>query len=377
MRGLRVHITGSAARNCAGDLLRSAHSFIAPLADEIISRGGGLILGAGGEPRGKAGEPCIFDWTALAAITSTPDPAPDWPPLRSQRFIVVSTQSGLERIPVAHRDVWERFCIRSDVDVDVAPPGWRMAGIIRDRQVRRGDILVALGGGAGVENLAQSYVAEGKPVIPISTDLGSYSEDGSGGSRMLHVQAVSNPNSFFRLKKGSGSPSGRLLSLKLETKTSARALASDVVRLLSDLQPPTAFYVRLLDTSHADFPDVEEFFRNVVDPVVTKKGYCPDEIGGRPPKAAFINVDIFRSLHVAGLVVVDLTGVRPNCTMELGYALARQKRVIITAREGISLPFDPDKLPTHLWRTGMSTSDRIASFDRWFDRYYELPPLLE
>ena len=115
----------------------------------------------------------------------------------------------------------------------------------------------------------------------------------------------------------------------------------------------------------------------MVDPVIKNKGYSPDEMGGRTPSAAFMNEDIFRSLHLAGLVVVDLTGVRPNCAMELGYALARQKRVLIPAREGTSIPFDTDKLPTHLWNPGVDMDTRIAEFEKWFDRYYELPSLFD
>ena len=377
MRGLRVHITGSAANNCDGELLRSAHSFISSLTGEIIHSGGGLVLGAGGEPRGAAGEPCIFDWSALGRISEASDPAPDWPPLRPKRFVIVSTQSGLARIPADRYDIWESVRTRSDMDIRSRAPGWRMASMIRDRQLRRGDVLVALGGGAGVEHLAQSYVANGKPVIPIATDLGAYSQDGNGGSRLLHGKAVSEPDAFFRLKDGSGSTSGRLLSLRLVARTNYIALAADVVGLLSNLRRPTAFYVRLLNTAHPDYSDVEECFRSVIDPVVTNKGYSPDEVGSRPPSTAFINEDIFRSLQLAGLVVVDLTGVRPNCTMELGFALARRKRVIITAREGTSLPFDTDKLPTHLWRPGVRIDTRIAEFDQWFDRYYDLPPIFD
>jgi hypothetical protein len=63
--------------------------------------------------------------------------------------------------------------------------------------------------------------------------------------------------------------------------------------------------------------------------------------------------------------------------MELGYALARRRQVIITARQGTELPFDPDKLPTHLWKPGVEVDARVADFDQWFDRYYELPPIFE
>jgi hypothetical protein len=75
--------------------------------------------------------------------------------------------------------------------------------------------------------------------------------------------------------------------------------------------------------------------------------------------------------------VVDLTGVRPNCMMELGYALARRRRVVISAKKGTTLPFDEDKLPTYLWGNAGAYDDRIRSYRDWFDRYSELPPIVK
>ena len=181
MRGLRVHLAGSASAECDGELLDTAHSFVKTLTSEIVSRGGGLVLGAGEELIGNAGQPCVFDWSALEEIAELPDPASEWPALRSERFVVVATQAGLAKIPANRLDVWDSFRSRSDIDIDVAQPGWRMAGVIREAQVRRGDVLVILGGGAGVEHLAQLYAADGKPVIPIKSDLRSIRQDGMGG----------------------------------------------------------------------------------------------------------------------------------------------------------------------------------------------------
>ena len=90
-----------------------------------------------------------------------------------------------------------------------------------------------------------------------------------------------------------------------------------------------------------------------------------------------MNVEIFEALHRAGLVVVDLTGVRPSCTMELGYALARHRRVVISARKGTQLPFDNDKLPTYLWEDRGSRDERIRAYRDWFDRHIDLPPLVQ
>jgi hypothetical protein len=344
--------------------------------DEVIVRGAGLVVGVGSEPRGDIGEPCIFDWTALEVVADAPDPAPEWPPLRPQRFAVVASQRGLEKVPGNRAAIWDRCRNRSDFELDSAPPGWRMAGIIRERQVQRGDILVALGGGAGAEHLADLYSDEGKPVVPIYAKLGSLNNDGNGGSRFLHERALADSGAFFRLRDGAGGAAARLSALRLTSGADARDLAKQVADLLSALRPRPAFYVRLLATDHAEFSAVERFFREVVDPVVEERGFTPREMGRGRPEAAFMNVDIFEGLHRAGVVIVDLTGVRPNCTMELGYALARGRRVVISARKGTALPFDEDKLPTYFWDDLGTRDARIPAYRDWLDQNIELPPLV-
>jgi hypothetical protein len=93
--------------------------------------------------------------------------------------------------------------------------------------------------------------------------------------------------------------------------------------------------------------------------------------------AAFMNVEIFAGLHRGGLVVVDLTGVRPNCTMELGYALGRRRRYVISAEKGTKLPFDQDKLPTYFWYDGGTVDERRRAYRDWLDRHSELPPIVD
>lgn len=375
--GLRVHLSGSASRECDGDLLRVAQRYVRALSEELITRGGGLVLGVGGDPVGADGEPCLFDWTALEAVAAALDPAPLWPSLRPERFVVVASQRGLETIPPGRAGVWDLCVARSDFGLELAPPGWRMAGIIRERQVVRGDVLLVLGGGAGVEHLAELYRDEGKPVVPVYAELGALNNDGNGGSRFLHGRAVADINTFVRLRDGAGSAAARLTQLRLSADSEAAVLARRTADLLDDLRPRPAFYVRLLATSHADYDSVERFFREVVDIVVADRGLTPYEIGRGRPEAAFINVEIFDSLHRAGLVIVDLTGVRPNCMMELGYALGRSRRVVLSAKNGTQLPFDQDKLPTCLWDDTASPDERRADYRTWFDRYSELPPVVE
>ena len=64
---------------------------------------------------------------------------------------------------------------------------------------------------------------------------------------------------------------------------------------------------------------------------------------------AFLNVEIFARLHYSELVIVDITGLRPNCFIELGYALGREIPVIVTAQAGTHLPFDQGAIPTYFW----------------------------
>jgi hypothetical protein len=377
MPGLRIHVTGSASADCDADLLAQAHRLVRELTRQLMNSGSGLVLGAGAEPAGDTGLSCTFDWTALEVLAESPDPAPAWPALRSQRIVTIASQRGLEKIPEQRATIWEACLERSDFQLVVAPPGWRMAGIIRERQVQHGDMLLVLGGGAGAEHLAELYRDEGKPVIPIWTELGAYNEDGSGGSRALYEQALDTPTKFFALRAGVGSEAARLSSLRLASDTDPTSLAGEVASLIGDLKPPTAFFVRLLDTEEPDYAPVERFFREVVDHVVTDRGFTPLEMGRGKPEAAFMNVEIFAALHRASLVIVDLTGMRPNCTMELGYALARRRRVVISAKAGTKLIFDADKFPTHFWEDAGITDAGREAYRDWLDRYIELPAIVE
>jgi hypothetical protein len=89
-----------------------------------------------------------------------------------------------------------------------------------------------------------------------------------------------------------------------------------------------------------------------------------------------MNVEIFEGLHRAAVAVVDLTEVRPNCMMELGYALGRRRRVVMSALTGTRLPFDQDKLPTLFWSESGSVDQRREEFRDWFRSHLDLPPLI-
>lgn len=265
---------------------------------------------------------------------------------------------------------------RSDFQVDLIPQGWRMGGVLRSTQARRGDMLVALGGGAGVEHLAELYVGDGKPVLPVRSGLNAISTDGNGGANSLHARALDHPETFIRFPDFAPSAAGRLSQLALRPEDDPRALAEATCRLVADLRPPQAFCVRLLDPSHRSFPAVERFFRSVAHPAIGAAGYTPFEIGGGIPRSSFMNVEIFTQLHRAALTVADLTGGRPNCYMELGYVLGRGRPFVVCAQEGTQLSFDADKIPTYFWSESRDTGLEQTLFRQWIDRYAVLPSLV-
>ena len=103
--------------------------------------------------------------------------------------------------------------------------------------------------------------------------------------------------------------------------------------------------------------------------------FMPHEVGRGDPLAAFLNVEIFEGIHRAGLVVVDLTGNRPNCLMELGYALARERRLVLSAERGTQLAFDPDKLRVFFWDDEPIADEQLKYLD-WARRFMTIPPII-
>jgi hypothetical protein len=258
-------------------------------------------------------------------------------------------------------------------------PGSRAAALLRQRQAALGDALVCLGGGTGVEHSADLYMTRRKPVVPFDLAIGASREDGTGGAARLAKQARAEPNRFFRFGPAFSASEGAALA-EIATRggtVPATDIADRVIALLCKVANPSVFYVRLLNAKHPKFDLVESFFRNVVDPVVEEAGMNRVEIGTDKSDHAFINVAIFESLHFASLAIVDVTGERPNCFIELGYALGNATRVLVTAEEGTKLPFDQEMIPCHFWNASSSFSDSQIALVEFWKKQINRPPIVK
>jgi hypothetical protein len=165
-----------------------------------------------------------------------------------------------------------------------------------------------------------------------------------------------------------GSLSHNLLNrINFTSKTPTGKKVAALIELLQALRRPTAFGVRLLNPAIEGFNDVDDFFSGGIKPGVEDKfGYELVVVDGGKNEEPLINLEIFKSLHRSSIVIVDITGERPNCFIELGYALARGVPVMVNARKGSNLPFDIQPVPTNVWDPKKTLEERKQQFrDYW------------
>lgn len=376
----RLHIAGSAKADVAPDLLRDVHTVVAEVVDGWVARGGGLVAGLGGEPHARVepGLPIIFDWTVAATALNAVDAGKASARTEDGHVLAVRTsQRGRGQMPPGRRGIYDRLLKLGALDLAFLPDTWRSGALMRRAQAELGGVLVILGGGAGVEDLANLYRAAGRPVIPIDVPLGSAGDDATVGGQGLARRAMTDGRDFLRLADGS-SAGARLAAVSMEgNRPPATEVSQRLLALLDDLERPRAFCIRLLNPDHPSYPEVERFFREVAQPLLEEIGLRVVDHGHDRQERAWMNAEIFEELHDAELAFGDLTGARPNCFIELGYALGRGHRTVITARKEEAPPFDADKLPWHFWDPRATPADAQVALREHLRKYGALPPLVQ
>lgn len=381
IQGCRIHIAGSSSPDISPELLRYGHVLIESLVQILAEKGAAFLVGVGKEPRleGKSEAlPIIFDWTLISTIynclKSGIATLPNW---QGKVLITVATQKTTKQIPEDRREIWQELLTRGAVQLEYIEPGWASGAIRRTRLAELGDVLILLSGGEGVEHLAREYALKGKPVLPIDLALGSSTADGTGGASRLASEMLSHPDRFFSLSQPS--EAGTLLT-KMATqgaRSPAQKVAQAIIDLIEAIEPPTAFYIRLLAQDHSEYPEVKRFFRNVVDPLIHELGYTTKEMGLSDTTHPWMNAQIFDSLHNCTVAVADLTALRSDCLIELGYALGRSRRIILTAKKGIVLPFDSKMLECYFWEDSIADEVRLKQLREYWHRNINRPPLVK
>jgi len=380
LRGRRIHIVGSADPEADETKLLYAHSLVSELVHALVTEGATFVVPFGKEPFLKdrdEGPSVIFDWTVAEAVHKALKGGISAASGPNGRLVAtLATSKTDSQIPPTRRPIYDELRGGDAVHLEFLEPGWNAGASRRQRLAQLGDVLIGISGGEGVEHLAIEYSSRGKPVIPLDLQLGASQRDGSGGASRLFERALAQPKEFLRVSDG-GSAADLLDRTRTRNgETPTGKVVAAVLKLLHGLAAPPVFYVRLLNDKLPEYPSVESFFRDTVDPLVRELGYDPCQMGVGKNEFAWMNQAIFDSLHHSSVVLVDLTTLRPNCFMEFGYALGNKQRVILTARDDTKLPFDSSSLETFLWGEAESPSERLKRLRQHWERNIDMPAIV-
>jgi hypothetical protein len=375
LSGRRIHIAGSISTDAniaSSEEVDLARGFVSSLVAELVQKGASFVIPVDAEKlRECDAKPICFDWQIWKTLRDNfaRRPADAENPLA----VAVLHHKSESQIPPEFSELWEELRDSDAISVENVSH-WNMNSKRMEAQAREGDILITLGGSEGVLFLANLYHEVGKPVIPLNFALTGENE----GSLRLFNMALASAQSgrFFRVT--TSSPHTWANRINWSKSKSVAARVQSILDLLEALEPPHAFVVRLLNPDHADFADVEAFFSQIVQPVVESElGYKMLVIDGAQPfEKARMDQEIFEKLHRSSIVLADFTGARPNCFIELGYALGRAIPTMLTVKDGQSHPFDVASLAALHWKTTGTIDERKEAFRKHWRAIKDRPAIV-
>jgi hypothetical protein len=367
--GRRVHISGSISKDKAiasPEAVLAAREFITTLVKELIRRGATFVVPIDSLPVREAdGQPICFDWLILETIAANlalrPAPSGTTP---APLIVGVQHHKNEEQIPQLHRDMWDTMKQNHGLLIVENAGHWNMNSKRLELQASHGDVLITLGGDEGVLHLANLYHESGKPVVPLNLPL---TPENRGSLKLWERALSSSETERFFQTNGAVNAHALINRLNFSSHTPIAAKVSALTDVLTHIRRPVAFAVRLLDPKHLEFKLVDDFFSGVVKPLVEGElGFELVTVDGSDSKEPFINQEIFNRLHRSSVVVVDVTGERPNCFIELGYALGRGLPTMVCARESTTLPFDTKPVPTLFWNEANTIDERRRKFREYW-----------
>ncbi|MCP4096049.1 MAG: hypothetical protein GY748_07380 [Planctomycetaceae bacterium] len=373
--GRRIHISGSISGDVAiasTEDVDKTRKLVAKLVEKLIKAGATFVVPVDAEKlRGEDGSPICFDWLVWKAIKDNIAKRPSGAP--NPLAIAVQHHKSEDQIPTEMHNLWDELRETDLVEIENASH-WNMNSKRMELQAKWGDVLIAIGGSEGVTYLANLYHDAGKPVVPLNAAL---TPQDAGARKLFAIGLTS--NRADQLFRSTGKNAHHWVNqINFSKRSSVDDRAATLIELLEDLEPPKAFAVRLLNPDHDEFGAVEDFFETIVKPVLEDEmGYQLVVIDGEQEfEYSRIDQEIFSKLHRSKLVIADITGTRPNCFLELGYALGRSTPTIVTSREGSDRPFDIATLAGFSWKMTGTSKDKKQAFSDHLKAVRNRPPLV-
>lgn len=374
--GRRIQISGSIAKDldvATPETVTQARELIERLVRGLLKRGANFVIPVDSEPtRPKDGQPICFDWLIWKTIRDNLTLRPS--DSLGHLVVAVLHHKTEDQIPDEFAELWDELKNSSHVKIENAAR-WNMNSKRMEAQARFGDVLIALGGSEGVLYLANLYHEAGKPIVPLNMAL---CQNNTGSLHLYEYGLVSHQSSHLFKIEGGGDSHTWINRLRFPDRQSTDDRVTTILDLLDKLEKPEAFGVRLLNPSHAVYDDVQNYFDTIVKPVVELEfGYRLNVIDGiQPFEHSRIDQEIFAKLHRSAVVLADLTGDRPNCFLELGYALGRGLPTILMAKKGSTPPFDINSYAALHWSTEGTVDERKRIFREHWESIRNRPPIV-
>ena len=121
------------------------------------------------------------------------------------------------------------------------------------------------------------------------------------------------------------------------------------------------FIIMSMDSEKPELIDVWESLKESIKNTGDKFGIDVsakriDDFKGQTHK---IDSKVFEEIEKSGIIIADLSGERPNCYLEVGYALARQRKLILTAKKGVKIHFDISSYKINFWANLKELRDMV------------------
>lgn len=222
-------------------------------------------------------------------------------------------------------------------------------GLVYPEPFQEADVVVIIGGWDGTHYAASWARLANKPLVPVATFGLAAAE--------IFVDELSSFDRRYSSKITLDEY--RCLDRLLPNwdQPTIESFATEVISLAERLVKPSEAFVIMSFAQRGELKDVYKTFVRVCG----QFGYTAFKVDDHLDSKQRIVPSIVSSIRRSAFVIADVTDPRPNVYYELGYANALSKDIVLTAKEGTTLPFDIFDVPTLYWDCQDTLEDRLTT----------------
>jgi hypothetical protein len=226
------------------------------------------------------------------------------------------------RIQVSRREDWEL------THPELDPP----------EQIAEADVTIFLGGNRGTFMAANWARIADKPILGVA-------QFGGAGATIFERERARFSSRYARSLKIQN------FDLLNQDTTDVNRLASDVLHVAE--RSTTSRTIFVIMPFKEEYRGLLEVYRAVCEPQYEIERTDESETSDR------IIPRIFDGIRCSAFVIADVTELSPNVVYEIGFAQGLGKGVVLTARQGTTLPFDLVDVPVIFWEKPQELEEKL------------------